>query len=384
MKKHLLLAFASFVVCVASSLAQYSDSRVASRFRNAFSGSAKMEQFNLMWSTDYNGYHAGEDWNQLDPGTNLYAIANGEVVASGSNQYQGNHIRVKYRMPYGNFIYSDYLHGNKPPTLSPGDKVKYGQKILEVGNTGTGSGTHLHWTMTDSNNTFKIVNNPYLSGYSVELGKYREPLTPQLGKTFISPSLVMDDWGRQEPFVIRTTGMNEFGVGGIAMSWKSYLKDEDGYVYSISDAINSGLIKHGIIFKKDGKWYRFTDPERSYYEPGVTYGMIANKPCTLFVCWPKHSEEARMQRAQRDMFQHAAKHSSKFAKRQDNSAVRRFQSYPNENFTGYMMIFRDHDGDIAAVTQVTGNKYADLRYVQYYYKGNWSDWERLDSFTPNY
>ena len=85
-------------------------------------------------------YHSGMDF-AASPGTDVYATGDGEVVKLESN-YWG----------YGNIITIDHGYGYKTQyahlnsfAVKKGQKVKRGQLVGTVGNTGKATGPHLHY-----------------------------------------------------------------------------------------------------------------------------------------------------------------------------------------------------------------------------------------------
>lgn len=75
-------------------------------------------------------------------GTRVYAIADGQVIMARRNGSAGNEIRIKH----ANGIESRYLHMHNR-TVKVGDKVRAGQLIGTVGNTGRSTGPHLHFEL---------------------------------------------------------------------------------------------------------------------------------------------------------------------------------------------------------------------------------------------
>ena len=82
--------------------------------------------------------HGGLDYRG-PAGTNIYAIESGYVEVAEPMYYEGNFTIINH----GNFIYSFYMH-QSAFTVKPGEFVKKGQKIGEIGSTGMSTGPHLH------------------------------------------------------------------------------------------------------------------------------------------------------------------------------------------------------------------------------------------------
>jgi murein DD-endopeptidase MepM/ murein hydrolase activator NlpD len=84
------------------------------------------------------GWHGGLDFG-TPIGTAVYPLAAGKIILTGSHYLNGNIIIVSHG--YG--ITSAYLHLNKI-LVGVGDKITADTKIAESGNTGRGTGAHLH------------------------------------------------------------------------------------------------------------------------------------------------------------------------------------------------------------------------------------------------
>jgi murein DD-endopeptidase MepM/ murein hydrolase activator NlpD len=97
------------------------------------------------------GYHTSErpDHNGVDfpiiSGTNIYAIADGEVI---KNAYEGggygNHVVIRHVIG-DKTVETIYGHMEEPSALVVGEKVSRGKIIGHVGSTGRSSGPHLHF-----------------------------------------------------------------------------------------------------------------------------------------------------------------------------------------------------------------------------------------------
>lgn len=80
-------------------------------------------------------------------GTSVYAAADGYVVTTGYSSIRGNYIMVKH----ADNLYTFYQH-LKSVAVSAGRNVSKGQTIAYSGNTGIGSGPHLHFEVRTSPN----------------------------------------------------------------------------------------------------------------------------------------------------------------------------------------------------------------------------------------
>lgn len=86
--------------------------------------------------------HSGVDY-AAPIGTKIIAPADGIVALVHNNMFLSGKTLV---INHGYGLYSSYSHLNKI-TVSTGDKVKQGDLIAEVGNTGRSTGPHLHYVM---------------------------------------------------------------------------------------------------------------------------------------------------------------------------------------------------------------------------------------------
>lgn len=85
--------------------------------------------------------HNGTDFAG-NVGDNIYSPYAGVVSAKNKTERGGNQLFIKH----DNGLTSGFAHLNKY-YVSPGQRVDRGQLIAEVGNTGTVTGSHLHYTL---------------------------------------------------------------------------------------------------------------------------------------------------------------------------------------------------------------------------------------------
>lgn len=90
------------------------------------------------------GMHMGVDIGGPE-GTPLMAFTDGKVTATGWDGGYGNY--VAWIDSFGTEHF--YAHMRGQAMVSPGQQVKKGTKLGEIGNTGTSSGPHLHWEVAN-------------------------------------------------------------------------------------------------------------------------------------------------------------------------------------------------------------------------------------------
>jgi hypothetical protein len=112
-----------------------------------------------------------------DYGAEILAVADGKVVSTLKDlqdqkpgtlpdistitieNVDGNHVILDL----GNGVFAFYAHMQKDSiTVSPGDRVKRGQVLGKLGNTGNTSGPHLHFHLMDSPSTLGSNGLPYV------------------------------------------------------------------------------------------------------------------------------------------------------------------------------------------------------------------------------
>ncbi|MCM1319222.1 MAG: M23 family metallopeptidase [Muribaculaceae bacterium] len=101
-------------------------------------------------------FHAGLDF-AAPTGTPVYATADGVVEAATRAGGYGNKIDISHGYNY----LTRYAHLSKID-VSPGQQVKRGDKIGEVGSTGKSTGPHLHYEVRFKNEPQNPVNYYFL------------------------------------------------------------------------------------------------------------------------------------------------------------------------------------------------------------------------------
>lgn len=87
---------------------------------------------------DIDSYHYGIDIANKE-GTSVYSSIDGEVTYVGNNKYNGNYVEVTNKK-----VVTKYCHLKKH-TVNKNDKIKQGDLIGYMGNTGYSTGPHLHF-----------------------------------------------------------------------------------------------------------------------------------------------------------------------------------------------------------------------------------------------
>jgi murein DD-endopeptidase MepM/ murein hydrolase activator NlpD len=108
--------------------------------------------------------HRGTDWRAAR-GTPIPAVSNGTIQLVQFSNVLGWVIVQSVFGADRKTMYVGYCHMDTKPTLKVGDKVKMGQELGKIGNTGMSTGPHLHATLSP---TVKGV----FSGTVLDLYKY--------------------------------------------------------------------------------------------------------------------------------------------------------------------------------------------------------------------
>ena len=102
--------------------------------------------------------HVHEGQDVFAPtGTPLVAIADGEVVETGSDGGRGNYVSI--HDPEADRTYN-YFHMVEPASVEQGEAVRAGQRIGDVGCTGSCFGEHLHFEVRRGGDPYGPSEDP--------------------------------------------------------------------------------------------------------------------------------------------------------------------------------------------------------------------------------
>ena len=95
----------------------------------------------------YSRMHRGVDFG-APIGTPIYAAGDGTVSYAGTKGAYGNYVRIQHNKTYA----TAYAHVTRFASgIKPGKRVRQGQVIAYVGNTGMSTGPHLHYEVLVNN-----------------------------------------------------------------------------------------------------------------------------------------------------------------------------------------------------------------------------------------
>jgi murein DD-endopeptidase MepM/ murein hydrolase activator NlpD len=134
--------------------------------------------------------HTGVDWAG-PTGTPILAAGNGVIEEVGPKGSYGNYIRIKHANGYQ----TAYGHMSRfAPTSRPGAKVRQGQVIGYIGNTGLSTGPHVHFEV--------LVSNRYVDPMSIQVPREKKLDGKQLAD-FHRERARVDDLMRRPPVLVQ-------------------------------------------------------------------------------------------------------------------------------------------------------------------------------------
>lgn len=115
--------------------------------------------------------HRGTDY-AANTGTPVVAAGDGKVIKSGYDRFNGHHVFIEH----GGGITTKYIHFSKRK-VKKGERVRQGQLIGLVGQTGLAAGPHLHYEF--------LVNGVHRNPRTVSLPKAK-PIAKKQRKAFLA------------------------------------------------------------------------------------------------------------------------------------------------------------------------------------------------------
>lgn len=130
--------------------------------------------------------HNGVDW-AAPRGTPILAAGKGTITYAGRKGASGNYVRIRHANGYQ----SSYSHMHRfAPGVKTGVRVRQGQVIGYIGNTGLSSGPHLHFEV--------LVKKRPVDPMKIKVGKERQ-LDGEDLRRFIRQRARIDDLMRRQP-----------------------------------------------------------------------------------------------------------------------------------------------------------------------------------------
>ncbi len=138
--------------------------------------------------------HSGVDW-AAPIGTPIMATGNGTIEVAGREGGYGNYIRIRhangYKTAYGHML--RFAEG-----IAKGVKVRQGQIIGYLGNTGMSTGPHVHYEV--------LVNNRFTNPLSIKIPRSRQ-LQGRLLSEFRREKTRVDDLMHRTPVKTRVVAV---------------------------------------------------------------------------------------------------------------------------------------------------------------------------------
>lgn len=144
-------------------------------------------------STDHKGVDIGTDKSKPNTGTDggsVTAVLQGVVVENYFNKLRGWVILIDHGTINGKNVKSLYQHLRQAGTAK-GTKVKAGDRIGTMGNTGVGAQLHLHFEIRINNVPVDPV--PYLKNIKEEITVEEKELTTQEAINIVQEKADLDE-----------------------------------------------------------------------------------------------------------------------------------------------------------------------------------------------
>jgi len=201
----------------------------------------------------------------------IVAHTDGEVVWLQTGQKHNNNLKPGTNATYGNCVklkhsngyYTLYAH-MKDVYVKKGQKVKRGQEIGYMGNTGVATGNHLHWEVRKPNET-RINPEPYINADLPDMKKekyyqvYDNVKNEWLSKVIIGNKKYAGKFSNAIS-CFRTEEADEYcAYDMVKKKWLPVVKGFKDYAGNKKNnlgaiAIKSNKLKYRVHIKERNKW----------------------------------------------------------------------------------------------------------------------------------
>lgn len=212
----------------------------------------------------YGNGHTGVDigWRNNENENIVCAHSDGVVVGIVSNYNKtdnygnsyGNYIKIKHDNGYYT-LYAHLKYGSLK--VKKGDKVKKGQAIAVIGETGRCNGRHLHFEVRDKNNNW-IDPTPYLTKDFTQIITYQ---SYDLVKKMWLPNVKVNTNDYAGNFGNAMSGLYLDNLecrvhDKVKNEWLPWVKNRNDYAGNLGNAIDGIQIKNATyrVHLKKGSW----------------------------------------------------------------------------------------------------------------------------------
>lgn len=240
------------------------------------------------WGDSYHENQAPLGHNGIDIGVkkvNVYASAAGTVAYTGYNSSRGNYVILEHPIAGTGYSYYSYYQHLEKIHVSKGTKVSAGETIALSGNTGVGSGYHLHFgivmALTGTNistRLYEIENKGWLTTDGYREGRIlNNPSTTSQFPT--GNTAVLAPLAAHSGSVSYAFDKNKVAIGGRTASSTTQSVTPS----AVSISIGSGNYSPGTL--KQGSYYSINGEIKSNYNlTNVTVGIYnSNGTATSYV-----------------------------------------------------------------------------------------------------
>lgn len=205
-------------------------------------------------------------------GANIYACESGTVETSASTSGRGNYVVINH----GNGYKSRYQHATTL-LVSEGEKVKKGQVIATVGNTGVGTGAHLDFHIDFNGQAINPLDFKYNNGMGNGSGGFGSSTSDEEDEKDNEDKTQTAQKNAQEVSVTGDGYSKEY-TSSAGITYKQYKQIEGSYArdaYWDADIYNSGCGPSSVAILASGLLEKDYTPGDIAKEMNEKYGMTS-------------------------------------------------------------------------------------------------------------